>query len=95
MDDQQRRTTLSRRLIEAAKAHFEYEKTVLQGVYDQQWAGWYADFLIGHQWNELFRDHWTVPELAEALRQADIDYKANAPQTKWQDHYAARFAERA
>jgi hypothetical protein len=33
-------------LKEAEKAHGEYEKTELGGVRDQDWASWYAEFIV-------------------------------------------------
>jgi hypothetical protein len=88
VEDEPRRTEIARRLKEASAAHFEYEQTVLKGVYDQQWAEWYADYLIAHDWNALFRSAWNVPQLADALRRAHADQRANAPETVWQEHYA-------
>jgi len=34
-------------LKSAAKAHHEYEKNYLNGVRDEQWAGWYSAFILG------------------------------------------------
>lgn len=31
----------------AAEAHHEYEKHALDGKRDEQWAGWYAAYLMG------------------------------------------------
>jgi len=33
-------------LMQAEQAHGQYEQTVLDGVYDQDWAIWYANFVI-------------------------------------------------
>lgn len=92
MDDQARRAALVQRLSAANAAHGEYEKTVLHGVYDEQWPEWYAAYLIDRGWNELFARVWNVDELSAALRQADAAYRAAASNVSWQEFYAARFA---
>lgn len=93
MDDEKRRAALAERLNAAGAAHGEYEKNALNGEYDEQWAEWYAAFLIGHQWNDLFTKSWNVGELAEALRQANTAHRAGASLTRWQDFYSERFAD--
>jgi hypothetical protein len=40
-------------LREAGAAHGVYETTELGGVYDQQWAAWYAAYLLKHGLGEL------------------------------------------
>ncbi len=95
MDDQQRRAALSQQLAQAGSAHGIYEAQALNGKYDQQWADWYAHYLIQHGWNESFTKTWNISELAQTLRQANTDHRANAPKTPWHDFYAAQLAGRA
>jgi hypothetical protein len=33
-------------LIRAEQAHGQYEQTILNGIYDQDWAIWYANYVI-------------------------------------------------
>ena len=33
-------------LIQAEQAHGQYEQTILNGIYDQDWAIWYANYTI-------------------------------------------------
>jgi len=44
-------TPTERQLLEAlsaaGSAHHDYESNFLQGVRDQQWAGWYAAYVLG------------------------------------------------
>lgn len=89
--DLERVTTLSQQLAAAGAAHGEYEMTALHGEYDQQWAEWYANYLLAHDWNDIFPEAWNAASLADALRQADTAHRANAPQQKWQDYYAEFF----
>jgi hypothetical protein len=37
---------LTRLLREAEKAHGQYEKEELGGVRDEEWAPWYAEFIV-------------------------------------------------
>ena len=39
---------ISNTLKNAGNAHHEYETVILKGVKDQNWAGFYAAFLLGH-----------------------------------------------
>jgi len=94
MDDEKRRAALAEQLTAAGTAHGEYEKNALNGEYDEQWAEWYASYLIGHQWNDQFRTGWDVGELAEALRRANTAHRADAPLRRWQDFYSEQFAAR-
>lgn len=92
MDETERRQQLQQALAKASAAHFEYETNTLQGVYDQQWAEWYAEFMLAHGWNDMCAQEWNVAALAATLRQLDQEYRAQAPQNSWQEFYAARFA---
>ena len=38
---------LQRALAAAASAHHEYEQNARNGVRDEQWAGWYAAYVLG------------------------------------------------
>ncbi len=92
MTEQERRDELVRRLEAAGSAHGEYETKSLNGVYDQQWADWYAQYLIENGWNDQFSQKWTAPQLAEALRQADTNHRTDPSKPAWSKFYAARFA---
>ena len=95
MAQNDRRYTLSRLLTEASGAHRQYEIQSLNGVYDQQWAGWYARYLLQHDWNEYFVRNWEPDELAAALGEVDREYRANKPDRTWQDYYGEYFATHA
>lgn len=41
------RVEIEQALRAAGNAHHEYEQTVLNGVHDEQWAGWYAAYVLG------------------------------------------------
>jgi hypothetical protein len=61
---------------------------------DDDWASWYADWLIDH--SELPQILGRAPvrsELVWLLVQADKDYTSAAPHTPWPDWYAQRVLE--
>lgn len=39
--------SLVKALEEASTLHHEYETTALNGAQDEQWAGWYAAYVLG------------------------------------------------
>lgn len=90
MTDQERRAAAVQHLAAAGTAHAEYETTALHGEYDQQWAEWYADYMIAHGWNDLFEHAWNVNDLTGALREADAAHREHAPNTRWSEYYAPR-----
>ena len=81
-----------RGLLEQAKAaHIPYEAEVLGGVYDDEWARWYAEHMI----NNGFRDAIgsgeggiDVERLAELLAEADVQHRLHAPDEDWPPYYA-------
>lgn len=91
MEDEKRRIELRRRLVDASRAHDKYQTEELGGVYHEQWSEWYAQYMLERDWNSLFTREWTLPELTEGLRQADIEQRERAPQDNWYDYYADYF----
>jgi hypothetical protein len=47
MADRPTRKALQEALSAAGHAHHEYQVEVLAGVRDEQWAGWYAAYVLG------------------------------------------------
>lgn len=90
MTDQERSAAAVEHLSAAGAAHSVYEKNDLNGVYDQQWAEWYAQYLVDHGWNELFQEDWMVQDLTSALREADVAHRQNEPNARWSEYYAPR-----
>lgn len=54
-------------LTEAEAAHGAYETTVLGGVYDKDWAAWYATYSVEHGIGELVGRPITAERLATFL----------------------------
>jgi hypothetical protein len=61
--------------VHASEAHDTYEKAELDGVYDQDWAQWYATYVIEHGLSLLLRHAVTVPQLADFLAETNLDYQ--------------------
>lgn len=86
-EQDQRAAQFAELLKQASGAHFEYETTELHGVYDQQWAEWYAQHLVNHGVNNVLNCAWTVDQWASKLRRADASHRANASDQPWLAYY--------
>ena len=77
-------------LREAEAAHGAYETDVLGGVFDEDWAAWYAAYLLDHG----LRDHLPsaealdVDNLAAMLARLAADYEGGEQTSPWPDIYA-------
>lgn len=62
-------------LSAAGRAHHEFESNFLRGVRDEQWAGWYAAYVLGR-----LGDFTTPTQLAKWLADAPLkgDWAKNA-----------------
>jgi hypothetical protein len=74
------------------RAHGEYETTELNGVYDQDWARWYAAYAVEHGIGELTGREIGVDELANALTEGFAAFEATDPRPA--EGWAAFIAER-
>jgi hypothetical protein len=66
-------------LTEAEAAHGVYESTELDGVYDQAWPSWYAEYAVDHGIGEVLGQAVTTDQLAEFLATSFTDFKENEP----------------
>jgi len=64
-------------LSRAGAAHHTYEQTILQGVYDQNWPTWYAEYAIEHGLNALLQGEMTVEQLGRFFRESICDYRVD------------------
>ena len=62
-------------LAAAGSAHHDYETNYLKGTRDEQWAGWYAAFVIGR-----LGDFMSPTDVARSLEEVtgDGDWSENA-----------------
>lgn len=83
-------------LLERAKAaHGEYEANELKGVYDEDWARWYAGYAVAHGIDSLLSREVTVDELAAHLAGAWAEAEAADPKPTepWAAYTARRLAD--
>jgi hypothetical protein len=59
-------SAIAEALSAAGSAHHEYEQTALKGVRDEQWAGFYAAFVLGR-----LGDFTAASRLAALLEEVD------------------------
>ena len=85
---------LERLLVEAEAAHGVYEKTELNGVYDEEWPRWYAQYAVDHGIADLVGRAMSVDELAQLLtRSWDEQQRADTQSTEsWSAFTARRLA---
>lgn len=81
-------------LHEAEGAHGIYETTELNGVYDQDWARWYAGYAVDHGLGALLGRDVTADEVATLLASAYADFQGAepTPTETWATYVARRLA---
>jgi hypothetical protein len=79
-------------LIEAEQAHGEYETSELNGVYDEDWARWYAAYAVEHGIGDLLGREIATDELAMVLATGYTEYEQSDP--KPSEEWAAWTARR-
>lgn len=85
-------TALADLLRQAGAAHGEYEIAVLNGVYDEAWADWYADWLLANGFGAVVRAPQAPAELSALLADLNRQHRASDGGQHWADFYAARIA---
>jgi hypothetical protein len=87
MDD--RTAAVAAVLHDAAETHHIVWK-IVDGN-DPDWASWYSEWLLGlSRLPELLGAQPARSELTWMLVQLDRDYRAHAPDERWEDVYAER-----
>jgi hypothetical protein len=92
LDDTGPTEAVSALLDEAEAAHGVYETTVLGGVYDQEWASWYATYAVEHGIGELVGRPVTADRLSKLLATMFDEFKRADP--KPTEPWAAWMARR-
>jgi len=79
-------------LIETESAHGAYETTQLNGVRDEDWASWYAQYAVDHGIGRLLGRSVTAAELAGFFAAGwDAAQRADPPPTDPWVAYTARY----
>lgn len=79
MSADDRTRAVSALLTEAEQAHGVYETTVLGGVYDKEWAAWYAAYAVEHGIADLIGHPVTADALGAFLDAGFEAYRAAEP----------------
>jgi hypothetical protein len=66
-------------LVETEEAHGRYEATELNGVYDEEWAAWYAVYAVEHGIGSLIGHAITADQLALLLRSSFAEFQQADP----------------
>ncbi|MBW4518853.1 MAG: hypothetical protein KME16_04010 [Scytolyngbya sp. HA4215-MV1] len=80
-------------LIQAEQAHGQYEQTILNGVYDQDWSTWYANYVIEQGIEEILNRPFAGERLSQFLSQNYKQYKAEQSQKTWAAYTAQKLVE--
>ena len=82
-------------LVQTMEAHGKHEETELSGVYDQEWARWYAAYAVEHGIGSLIGHDVTADQLGQFLANSNDDFKRDEamPSESWQSYTARRIAE--
>ena len=82
-------------LVEAMAAHGTFEETELNGVYDQEWARWYAAYALDHGLAALLANPITTNQLAQFLASSNSEFEQAEPKPDepWASYTAGRIVE--
>jgi hypothetical protein len=78
-------------LVQAEAAHGVYETTELNGVYDREWARWYAAYAVDHGLGAIVGRDITTDRMADLLATSFAEFQRADPKPvePW-SAYAAR-----
>ena len=80
-------------LEETSEAHDRYEKAELNGIYDQDWARWYAAYATEHGLGDLIGHPVAADALAAFLASSNADLQQDPQrETDWATYTARRIA---
>lgn len=86
-------TQLTDLISRTGSAHGVYEENELNGVYDQEWAAWYAAWAIENGLNELLGTALDVDTLGPLLTQYHAEHQGLTTGEGWPGFYARRLIE--
>ena len=81
-------------LVRAEKAHGAYEAEQLNGVYDEAWPRWYAEYVVEQGLSDLLGHEADAPRVAAFLEQAFADFERldSKLAEQWSSYVARRMA---
>jgi hypothetical protein len=90
----ERTSQVAELLSETESAHGTYEREELDGVRDEQWARWYADYLVQGELPDTLGSSPSSEEVAAVLTEATTDLESAGSDADWSEYAAARVVER-
>jgi len=81
-------------LVQSEVAHGVYERSELNGVYDEEWPRWYAAYAVEHGIGAMVGHDVTADELAAFLASSSTEYQQAEPKPAepWAAYTAGRIA---
>ncbi|MBI1258768.1 MAG: hypothetical protein GC204_14965 [Chloroflexi bacterium] len=77
-------------LEQAGQAHGSYEQAELKGVYDQNWARWYAGYVVERGISALLGHVVTVDQVARFFTTSFATYERDKPADSWAAYTARK-----
>lgn len=96
MESDHRVEAVTALLLEAESAHGTYEALDLGGVYDQDWANWYAEYAVEHGLSEILGHPTPLDRAGPLLATAYAEFEQLDPRpdrAEWAPHLARRVVE--
>ena len=81
-------------LSEAGNKHHDYEQNELQGVFDENWSTWYAQYILDHGLRDLVTSDITLDQIAGFLAESDKRFREEKPEQSWAEFAAAAMLEK-
>ncbi len=85
-------TAIAALLHRAGTAHGKYETEELNGVYDQNWPIWYAQWVVEHGVNDLVEQPVSAERLSATLYAINEQHKRTDKHQSWAEFTAERLA---
>jgi len=82
-------------LDQAKEAHAEYERTELDGVYDEDWPRWYAHYVVDEGLGDLLGRDVAADEVAAFFKTSYVEFSATVfeAEQSWTIYTARRMIE--
>ena len=80
-------------LVQAGQAHGKYQQEQLKGVYDQEWARWYAGKMVEQGVSAALGHAVTVDQLTTFLTDSYAEFQRIKPTESWADYTARKMQE--
>jgi hypothetical protein len=79
--------------VKTVWAHHEHQERDLNGVYNVNWAPWYASFLIDNGVGDVLGYEINEESLTRFLVDVDKKYRREKPNQEWPVYYAIQLAK--